>query len=140
MRGTDCKLDPGLLLATRSERCIVRIMQNKRRFVRVQPEAAAPVEVQLIGTDFIDILQAEDISEGGVRIIVPHAFQGCTIDAEIDLIITLPAAKSFKASGRIKHIRADDTAFGVEFTDLPDHWRTELQSYVLQRLETMDAF
>ncbi len=39
-------------------------MKEKRRFVRVKPKPEEPIEVQLIGANFIDILNVRDISEG----------------------------------------------------------------------------
>ncbi len=105
-------------------------MENKRRYIRVRPHEWAPVEIQLNGVDFLDILYAEDISEGGARINVPHEFSGCTIDAAIDLVITLPEYRSFKARGRIRHVGNTRTAFGVEFISLEESSRQQLRGYV----------
>jgi hypothetical protein len=68
-------------------------MQEKRRYVRVKPKPEEPVEVQLMGSNFIDVLYAKDISEGGIGIIVEHDFKDYDIGGLIDIIITLPKKK-----------------------------------------------
>ncbi|GIX41970.1 MAG: hypothetical protein KatS3mg129_1703 [Leptospiraceae bacterium] len=111
-------------------------MNEKRRYIRVKPKPEEPVEIQLVGSNFIDILNAKDISEGGVGIIVDHDFEGCDIGGLIDIIITLPKKKTFKVKGRIihKHI-TDSHFFGVEFINISEEARSMIKEYVQKRLE-----
>lgn len=110
-------------------------MQEKRRYIRVKPKPEEPIEVQLIGRNFIDVLYAKDISEGGIGIIVEHDFKGYDIGGLIDIIITLPKKKPFKIKGRIIHKNIDNHFFGVEFIDISDTNREMIREYVQKRLE-----
>lgn len=108
---------------------------DQRRTPRVRPASGRPIEVQLEGTDFLDIFRAEDISEGGMKVVVPHLFEGCDVDREIDLIVKLPAIRAFSARGRIRHRRTDAvTTFGVEFTKLSATDRARVAAYVNKRI------
>jgi hypothetical protein len=60
-------------------------MKEKRCYIRVKPKDDEPVEIQLIGANFIDVLNAKDISEGGVGIFVEHDFEGCKKGGLIDI-------------------------------------------------------
>ena len=63
-----------------------------RRPTRVRPLPGASVEVQIMGTNSLDILHARDISVRGVGVLVPHLFEGCDIDSRVELVVTLPGA------------------------------------------------
>lgn len=109
---------------------------DKRRYTRVAPDPAHPVEVQVIGADFIDIVQARNISEGGAKIEVPHLFAGCDIGQPVDLIIVLPGTKSFRAKGLIKHTAGGSSpAFGLKFTELAPADLQRIVNYVHEREE-----
>ena len=110
--------------------------QEKRKFTRVSPAEDQPVEVQVIGADFIDIVPARNISEGGAKIEIPHLFQGCDIGQPVDLIIKLPRLRSFRAKGQIKHTAGGDSpAFGVRFTEIGESDRQQVVNYVNERIE-----
>src|SRR3954471_21893733 len=47
---------------------------NRRVHKRVRPRKDAPVEVQIVGDGFIEMVAARDISIGGLGIHVPHTF------------------------------------------------------------------
>ena len=111
-------------------------MQEKRRYVRVKPKPEEPVEVQLMGSNFIDVLYAKDISEGGIGIIVEHDFKDYDIGGLIDIIITLPKKKTFKVKGRIIHKNiVNNHFFGVEFVDISEQNREMIREYLKKRLE-----
>jgi c-di-GMP-binding flagellar brake protein YcgR len=114
---------------------------NRRRADRIQPPASAPVEVQVIGTGHIDVLSAENISASGVGIRVPHRFQGCNLGTEVELVITLPGGRSFKALGVIRHLHStgkDSDSFGIEFTAIEDKHREQIDTYIESRLQAKD--
>lgn len=93
------------------------VLLRKPRRVRTTPERA--VSVQVMGTGFLDVLSARDISPRGVGIVVPHRFVGCGVDDGVDLVITLPGERPFLARGRIVHrTKTSEEFFGVEFTDI----------------------
>ncbi len=103
---------------------------NRRKFVRVAPERQAPVRVHINGEGFIEVTNAVDVSEGGIRISVKHRFAGCHVDLPASIIVYLPAPinKHFSARGHIKHVLGD--SFGVEFASLNSTDRAMLRRYV----------
>lgn len=111
--------------------------QGNRRYIRVQPEEGRPIKVDINGEGFIDILEARDISVGGMGIIVPHMFEGCRIDRVVSLIVTLPDQGGrgchFQVDGIIRHV-ADDT-FGIQFLGLEAADKKEIKRYVASRLK-----
>ena len=109
--------------------------QNLRIFTRVQPEPNAPLHVDINGEGFIDVLNAMDISEGGMRIQVLHRFEGCHIEKPVILIIQLPQPVNnfIQVEGRIKHILND--SFGVQFCNLNQRSRSLVRKYVAYRLK-----
>ena len=74
------------------------------RSQRRRPSKSEPVEVQIIGGNSIDILHARDISATGLGVFVPHGFEGCDLDQEVELVITLPGTRTFMARGVIRHV------------------------------------
>ena len=89
--------------------------------------------MQIVGANSLDILKARDISTTGLSIYVPHRFEGCDIDSEVQLVITLPHQKTFLARGTIRHLtRKDEPSeyFGVEFTDIAAEHQAQLLSYL----------
>jgi len=105
---------------------------NRRKHARVKPEQKAPVRVQIIGEDFLDAFRANDISVGGLSVTVPHLFEGCKIDREVELIVTLPRKRAFQARGQIRHLRKVDygAVFGVMFTAIETENRERINYYV----------
>lgn len=105
---------------------------ERRRYPRALPLSTKPVEIQLMGTRFLDVVEAEDISERGLAIRVSHEFAGCNLESAVDLIITLPGRPSFKARGIIRHAAAgsDRTLFGVELTQISSTNQAAIGRYV----------
>ena len=81
-----------------------RGLKADRPELRVCPTPEAPVEVQVVGPNSIDVLRARDVSQNGVGLFVPHRFEGCEIDSDVQLVITLPGVKTFLARGVIRHV------------------------------------
>jgi hypothetical protein len=106
---------------------------DNRRFERVIPDSRAPVRVNINGEDFIELTNAVDISEGGIRINVKHRFAGCAVNFPASFIVHLPhpVNKHFTAKGLIKHVL--DDSFGVEFSSLSNADRSLLRRYVASR-------
>src|SRR5512138_2195680 len=105
---------------------------ERRRHPRVMPYDAHPVEVQLVGTNFIEVLRATDISVGGIGVRVGYEFAGYDLDHEVDVIITLPGKRPFRARGKVrsKSARGRDHVFGVEFTFVAETGRAPLAEFV----------
>lgn len=106
--------------------------KETRIHLRVQADPSAPVRVDIMGHGFLDVLNARDISVGGLGIRVPHGFVGCDIDGEVDLIVTLGRAAPFKTTGSIRHHGkvAHDQLFGVEFTSLSPKQLEAVEAYI----------
>ena len=108
-------------------------MFENRKSIRVAPRDQEFIEIQIMGSGFIDILHARDISETGIGIEVPYLFEGCDIDQPIDLVITLPGEICFKAKGFIKHTNAAlnrKGIFGVEFSEIGTGYLKEIRRYI----------
>lgn len=102
----------------------------------MRPYEAHPVEVQLVGTNFIEVLAAVDLSEGGVGVRVPYAFEGYDLNRQVDVILTLPGQRPFLARGRIrsKSARGGEHVFGVEFTYVADAGRPAIAAFVARMM------
>ncbi len=104
-----------------------------RLTTRFRPEPGSPVGVQILGPNSLDVLTARDIAMRGLGIYVPHRFEGCDLESEVELVVTLPGQRPFLARGRVRHRTGDydDTPFfGIEFVDLALGRRQQVQRYL----------
>lgn len=109
--------------------------KDARRDKRVKPPAAEPIEIQIMGTNSLDILKANDISISGIGINVPHRFEGCNISEEVELVITLPNSRPFLARGVISHISSSkqkNDIFGIQFTSISNNNSNQIKGYIEQ--------
>lgn len=113
---------------------------NRRQYLRVMPDANAPVRVDINGADFIEVIEAADISEEGIGITVTHKFAGCDVNRPASFIVYLPHPinKYFRVDGRIMHVRGD--SFGVRFTNLNDKSRELVREYIALSLRKRSAW
>ena len=110
--------------------------QDRRRFPRFTPPSDAPIRIDINGENFIDIITATNISEGGVGITVEHGFEGCTLDNRVSFIIELPNEPKnilIQVEGKITHFSGN--RFGVAFLDTPEFTRHKVKKYLTKRLE-----
>jgi len=114
--------------------------KKKRRYPRVSPEKGRPIRVDINGVDFLEILHADNLSEGGLSMVVPHEFKGCRIDQPVSLIISLPEPmeSNVTVSGTIRYISYTRQIFGVAFGNLKKEDREKIRSYVEYRQEQQD--
>jgi hypothetical protein len=113
-------------------------VKDKRVHKRVVPAPSKPIEVQLVGEGFIELVNARDISVGGIAIFVPHNFAGYNIDAEVQVILTLPKGRSLQARGRIRHLSGKpglDGFFGIQFNQISADGIQQIEKYVDGRLK-----
>lgn len=88
-----------------------------------------------MGRGFLDIFKVRDISVEGVGILVPHHFDGCDLECEVELLLTLPSERPFLAKGVVVHrTQAHEDFFGVFFTELSKPSRNAIRRYVQKRL------
>ena len=106
--------------------------KEQRRHPRVIPMNSDPIEVQVIGDAFLEMVTALDISVGGVGINVAHGFSQREMSEQVQLILTLPGSKPFMAKGIIRHLSVAGVSgrFGVEFTELDSAHRGVIENYV----------
>ncbi|MBU0728993.1 MAG: PilZ domain-containing protein [Proteobacteria bacterium] len=114
-------------------------MEEHRKEKRVLPLELEPVEVQIMGDGFLDILNARDIGRNGIGIFVPPSFASAGIEKEVTLIISLPGFKSFDAAGVIMHKKLQDNdsgniCFGINFTKIRSYDQEILRTYVENRI------
>lgn len=114
----------------------------KRRYTRVQSEKNRPIRVDFNGENFLDILSADNISEGGLSLVVHHEFKGCKIDEPVSLIVTLPypIEQSISVSGIIRYISVSHRVFGVAFQGLTDRDRRKIHQYISYRIKDRPWF
>lgn len=91
-----------------------------------------------MGRDSLDVLHARNVSETGIGVYVPHGFAGVDLEAEVELVVTLPGASPFLTRGVIRH--TTETAregrhFGLEFVELAAPHRRAIARYVKTRLD-----
>lgn len=111
---------------------------NQRAAERVQPPQSQAIEVQIMGTDHLDVLPVKDISVSGIGVRVPHRFAGCDLGTEVELVITLPGLRSFRAYGIIRHwVGSSSDHFGVEFTSIDTRHVSQISSYIKACLEKL---
>jgi len=110
-------------------------MRFPRVHRRVRPNPSQPIEIQILGNGFIEVLKARDISVGGIGIHVPHAFAGCDIDSELEILVKLHGSKPFLTRARVRNQAqaAGSSFFGVEFTQLSRGDQERIERYVSQR-------
>mgnify|MGYP000011012963 FL=1 len=114
--------------------------EEKRKHIRVNIEHD-PLEVQIMGDAFLDVLETKDISASGVGVIVPHEFRGLNINKEVDLILTLLNETPFKAKGIIRHKGEYDSNsekghFSVKFTNISYKNKKMIDRFVQNRLDS----
>ncbi|TGK07524.1 PilZ domain-containing protein [Leptospira semungkisensis] len=112
---------------------------DKRKQIRVIPFPKQPVQLQLMGNGFLEILLAQDVSEGGMAVRVPHKFDGYDIHSSVEMVVSLPGYKPFKAKGKIKHLSASREAegfFGLQFLQMDIKGKESLLNYV-QKLASL---
>ena len=100
---------------------------------RFRPRPGSPVSVQVMGPNSLDVLLARDIALKGVGVNVPHQFRDCNVDAEVEIVITLPGQRPFLARGQVRHRTAnygDSRFFGIEFVELPSQRREQIRRYL----------
>ena len=108
---------------------------------RRRPSKREPVEVQIMGENTLDILQARDISTTGLGVFVVHGFEGFDLDGEVELVITLPRTRTFMARGIVRHVTTRshlERYFGVAFTRIEPRHRAQIHRYVTAGDEELD--
>jgi c-di-GMP-binding flagellar brake protein YcgR len=108
---------------------------TRRKNIRIQPCKKEPIRVDINGDNFIDILNAVDISMGGIGIFVSHGFKGCHIDHKVSFILELPMEdkrRFVEVRGQIKHVSG--ARFGVCFESLSGSARANIRRYIAARL------
>lgn len=103
---------------------------EQRTSQRVHPQLDCPIQVDINGPDFIDVLVATDISANGMGLQVDHEFAGCNLDELVSIIIQLPypVNESISVMGRIIHL--SDHNFGVHFVGVESAASEKIQRYV----------
>ncbi len=106
--------------------------------IRVIPTQEAPVQIQIVGENSLDVLKARDISVAGVGVQVTHDFNGIGLDEEIELVITLPNTKTFLAKGAIRHRSRNlqgKTHFGIEFVQITERCQNLIANYIRENFQ-----
>jgi len=108
----------------------------RSRYTRVRPTPAEPLLVQLMGPRFLEPLHARDISRSGVAVWTARPMAECAVDAKVRLVIRIPGGRPVIAFGEVRHRseQLDRQFCGIEFMELADHHRTQIEDYIERRL------
>ncbi len=109
---------------------------DRRKNRRIVPSPKEPINININGENFIDILKANDISIGGIGITVPHGFRKCNLNELVLFVIELPIKgkkKFITVQGIIKHVAGE--RFGVEFKNMTEMARFLIQIYISSRIK-----
>jgi len=113
-------------------------MVRDESIIRVIPTQKAPVQIQIVGENSLDVLKASDISVAGVGVQVTHDFNGIGLDEEIELVITLHNTKTFLAKGAIRHRSRNlqgKTHFGIEFVQITERCQNLIANYIRENFQ-----
>lgn len=115
---------------------MIKKKDERRKHIRVLPERNHPISVDINGENFIEVLKAIDISEGGVGISVPSELKGCYTDMPVTLVISLPQPEEylFSVLGKIKHVA--NKKFGVIFLNLDKTSLMKIRQYIAYRIKS----
>lgn len=111
--------------------------ENKRRAARLHHEI--PVAYRSVGSFLTD--WATNISEGGLFI---NTRTPLPVGTAVKLLVQLPGASSFQLEGRVTRVTEFDNhanmvpGMGVEFTDVDDARRREIEEIVASLREKLD--
>jgi len=110
----------------------VRSLVDHRKSCRVTPPPHAPVKIQIMGQHSLDFTNAKDISITGIGVHVPHGFEACNLESDVELVITLPGKRSFSAVGALRHRSKGDEqgSFGIEFTQISEASCLLIEMYI----------
>ena len=67
--------------------------EERRRWLRVAPDPAEPVEVQIMGPGFLEVVNALNVCQEGVGIHLPHGIDPEYVDQQVEIILTLPRCR-----------------------------------------------
>jgi c-di-GMP-binding flagellar brake protein YcgR len=115
---------------------MIKKKDERRKHIRILPERNHPISVDINGENFIEVLKAIDISEGGVGISVPSELKGCYTDMPVTLVISLPQPEEylFSVLGKIKHVA--NKKFGVIFLNLDKTSLMKIRRYIAYRIKS----
>jgi c-di-GMP-binding flagellar brake protein YcgR len=93
-----------------------------------------------MGNGFLEVVRARDVSVGGLSVFVPHDFDGCDIDHEVELILTLGNSRPFKTRAVIRHRSRGESKhfFGLQFVALTEEHRAAIERYVSRCTRVVD--
>jgi c-di-GMP-binding flagellar brake protein YcgR len=85
-----------------------------------------------MGPGFLEIVQATDISLGGVGVFIPHGVDPSVVGKKVEIILTLPACRPAHLRGSICHSdRENDLChIGIQFLRVPGNVEKALRRYV----------
>jgi hypothetical protein len=96
------------------------------------PDPDKPVEIQIMGPGFLEVVNAINVSVAGVGFFIPHGLDHEFLNKPVEIILTLPRYRPMHLRGIIRHLdqRRDPCHLGVEFTRVPAAVETVLERFV----------
>ena len=84
---------------------------ENRKNIRVFPSKKHPIRIDINGGNFVDIFYVQNVSMGGLGIVVPHKFKECKTDMEVSLIVKIPTPVNHHISFSSSIIHINDQIF-----------------------------
>jgi hypothetical protein len=110
-------------------------MRMEEELTAVRPHPTAPIEVQLMGDGFLEVVHAIDISTKCVGIFLEHGIDDQQFGSRAEVILVLPRCQAVHLRVRICHQNgsSDQRHVSLEFLRLPPPAQSLLESYVARR-------
>ena len=91
-----------------------------------------------MGSDFLEVVETHDISEGGVGFFVPHGLPSIYLGTPVGLILTLPGEQPVHIHGTLRRggNEGGNKHLGVKFEPLPDKIRKMIAEYLARAGES----
>lgn len=87
-----------------------------------------------MGNGFLEIVKAVDISQQGVGIYLPRPLTSSEIEAEVEIVLTLPAERPIHTHGVIRRREGTQSGIiGIEFVRTPAKALEALDRYIERR-------
>ncbi|MEN9580295.1 MAG: hypothetical protein RJA70_3304 [Pseudomonadota bacterium] len=107
-------------------------LQERRKAERVATDPRHPVEVQVMGNGFLEVVNAVNISILGVGIFLNHGLDDTHLGKHVEIVLTLPGCKAMFLRGLVRYLDGyeDKRYLGLEFSRLPPAAEAQLQRYI----------
>lgn len=113
----------------------IQTQESQRSEKRYTPKSSDEIQGQIIGEDFIEDIQVENISLRGLAFSARDEFKDYNLDGELNLIITLQGFSTYQVIGQIRHNCMGTNTYGLQFLKVQKEFRDDLKKLVASNLD-----